>query len=123
MTSNVEVVERYMDGFRRTDRAQILACLTDDVEWVLPGAFHARGKDAFNTHIVDEGFSGQPDITVSRYVDCGDVVVAEGRVVAHRADGGPMHVVFCDVFDLRDGKICRLVSYLMPLAESAAGAS
>lgn len=114
--TNVELVERYMDGFRRTDRAQILSCLTDDVEWVLPGAFHARGKDAFNTHIVDEGFTGKPEITITRYVEAGDVVVAEGRVIAHRPEGGPLHVIFCDVFDLRDGLIRKLVSYLMPVA-------
>jgi hypothetical protein len=40
MTANKQTVERYMDGFRRTDRAQILSCLTDDVEWLIPGAFH-----------------------------------------------------------------------------------
>ena len=115
MTSNVAAVERYMEGFRRTDRAQILSCLTDDVEWIIPGAFHARGKDAFNTHIVDEGFTGQPEITVTRYLESENAVIAEGRVVAHRSEGGPLHVVFCDVFDLRDGLISRLVSYLMPL--------
>jgi hypothetical protein len=36
-------------------------------------------------------------------------------VVAHPTEGGPLNVVFCDVFDLRDGLISRLVSYLMPL--------
>jgi ketosteroid isomerase-like protein len=40
MTANKRTVEAYMEGFRRTDRPQILSCLTDDVEWVLPGAFH-----------------------------------------------------------------------------------
>ena len=102
-----------MDGFRRTDRSQILSCLTDDVEWVLPGAFHVRGKDAFATHIVDEGFVGQPTITVTRLIEADDVVVAEGSVRAPRQDGAILDLVFCDVFDMRDGKIRRLVSYLM----------
>ena len=102
-----------MDGFRRTDRAQILACLTDDVEWVIPGMFHVRGTEAFATHIVDEGFVGQPDITVSRWLETGDVVVAEGPVRAPRADGTVANMVFCDVFDMRAGKIRRLISYLM----------
>ena len=53
MTPNKRMVEAYMDGFRNTDRSQILSCLTDDVEWVIPGAFHTRGKDDFATHIVD----------------------------------------------------------------------
>lgn len=31
VSRNKETVERYLDGFRRTDHAQILACLTDDI--------------------------------------------------------------------------------------------
>ena len=66
MTPNKTTIEAYMDDFRKTDRPQILSCLTDDVEWVIPGAFHVRGKDDFAKHIVDEGFIGHPLITVSR---------------------------------------------------------
>jgi hypothetical protein len=36
MTPNKRTIETYMDGFRKTDRPQILSCLTDDVEWVIP---------------------------------------------------------------------------------------
>ena len=45
MTSNKATIERYMEGFRRSDHVQILSCLTDDVEWEIPGAFHVRGKE------------------------------------------------------------------------------
>src|SRR5262245_51005078 len=113
MTVNKMTVEAYMDGFRATDRPKILSCLTDDVEWVLPGAFHTRGKDEFATHIVDEGFVGNPIINVSRLVEADDVVVAEGSVRAPQKDGGYLDLVFCDVFDMRGGKIRRLISYLM----------
>jgi ketosteroid isomerase-like protein len=113
MTPNGRTIEAYMDGFRRTDRPQILSCLTDDVEWVVPGAFHVRGKDQFATHIVDDGFVGHPAISVARLIEADDVVVAEGSVRALRQDGTVLDLVFCDVFDMRDGKIQRLVSYLM----------
>ena len=109
MTPNARTVETYMDGFRRTDRRQILSCLTDDVEWVIPGGFHVRGKDGFAAHIVDEGFAEHPAITIDRLIEAGDVVV----VRAPRRDGTVLDLVFCDVFDMRDGKIRRLVSYLM----------
>ena len=56
MTQNKKVVERYMEGFRRSDHEQILSCLTDDVEWELPGVFHVHGKEAFDQHIEGDGF-------------------------------------------------------------------
>ena len=113
MTPNKKTIEAYMDGFRTTDRPMILSCLTDDVEWVIPGAFHVRGKDDFSEHIVDEGFIGNPVITVRRLLEADDVVVVEGSVRAPRKDGAFLDLVFCDVFDMQDGKIRRLISYLM----------
>ena len=102
-----------MDGFRRTDRPQILSCLTDDVEWLIPGAFHVRGKEEFDKHIVDEGFIENPAITITRLMEDDDVVVAEGSVRTHRKDGTFLNLAFCDVFEMRNGKIRGLVSYLM----------
>jgi ketosteroid isomerase-like protein len=113
MTQNKATIEAYIDGFRRTDRPQVLSCLTDDVEWEIPGTFRIRGKDEFERHIVDEGFVGSPAITVTRLTEVDDVVVAEGRVRTQRKDGAFLELAFCDVFEMRDGKIRRLVSYLM----------
>ena len=113
MTPNQRTVETYMEGFRRTDRERILSCLTDDARWLIPGVFDVRGKDGFERHIVDEGFADRPQITVTRLIEADDVVVAEGSVRAPRTDGTTFHLVFCDVFEMRVGKICSLTSYLM----------
>ena len=102
-----------MDAFRRSDHEQVLACLTDDVEWEIPGAFLARGREAFDRHIEDDAFVGNPAITVTRMTEEGDVVVAEGSVRTQRKDGAFLNLAFCDVFEMRGGKIRRLVSYLM----------
>lgn len=110
--SRKPVVERYMDGFRRGDHAQILSCLTEDVEWVLPGAFHLHGKEAFDREIENEAFTGHPEITVTRMIEEGDVVVAEGTVRAHRKDGVLLTLAMCDVFDMEGDRIRRLTSYL-----------
>lgn len=115
MTPNKRTIEAYMDGFRKTDHQQILSCLTEDVEWVIPGAFHVRGKDDFAKHIVDQGFASHPSITVSRMTEEDNVVVAEGSVRAPKPDGTSLDLIFCDVFDMRNGKIRRLVSYLLEM--------
>ena len=115
MTANKKTVERYMSAFRIHDHAGVLACLTDDVVWHIPGAFTKRGKAEFDKEIENDAFEGKPDINVTRLTEEGDVVVAEGTVLAHKKGGEPFRLAFCDVFEMQDGLISKLISYLMPL--------
>jgi uncharacterized protein len=102
-----------MESYRELDHAAILACLTDDVEWFIPGAFHTHGKGEFDGQIESDAFRGKPDISVTRLIEEDDVVVAEGSVKTELKDGTPMYLLFCDVFEMREGKIRKLISYLM----------
>jgi len=115
LTENKRTIENYIAGFRAADHAAILSCLTDDVEWVIPGMFHSRGKAAFDREIEDEAFVGKPEITVTRLVEEADVVVAEGSVRTQRREGEKLQLQFCDVFVMTSGKIAHLTSYLMEL--------
>ena len=112
MTPNQQTIERYMEGFRRTDSAQVMSCLTDDVEWVLPGMFHARGRDDFQHHLVEAGFRPNPRIDITRLIESADVVVAAGRVRTEKTDGTVVTIAFCDVFEMRGARINKLTSYL-----------
>ena len=120
MSENKKTVERYMEGFRRSDHAMILSSLTDDVVWDMPGAFHLVGKEAFDREVENPAFTGRPTITISRVIEANNVVVAEGAVRAKRSDGGMLDAVFCDVFEMEGGKIRRLVSYLMEVTRAPA---
>jgi ketosteroid isomerase-like protein len=115
MPVNQKTVERYLDGFRKGDHEQILSCLTEDVIWDLPGAFHLVGKQQFDSEIENPAFQGHPDIAVSRTTEENDVVIVEGSVRAQKADGGFLNLAFVDVFEMRNGEICRLISYLMEI--------
>jgi uncharacterized protein len=65
MSENKRTVTEYLEGFRRSDHARILSCLTDDVEWDIPGMFHVGGKEAFDREIENAAFVGSPRITVA----------------------------------------------------------
>jgi ketosteroid isomerase-like protein len=117
MSPNKQTVRRYMDAFTRSDHADILSCLTDDVEWVIPGVFHVAGKVAFDKEIENDAFVGSPTIRVTRMTEEHGVVVAEGSVRSARREGGPLNAVFCDVFEMQDAKIRHLTSYLMETKE------
>ena len=113
MTPNQQTVQDYMEGFARSDHAAVLATLTDDVRWVMPGVFDLAGKEAFDREIENDAFVGRPIIHVTRMTEEGDVLVAEGSVSCARRDGGMLNAVFCDVFVMRDAKVAHLTSYLM----------
>lgn len=113
MTINKKTVSNYMDGFRESDHAKILSCLTDDVTWEMPGVYNLHGKEEFDKEIENEAFTGSPVITITRMIEENNIVVAEGKVQAKRKDGGNLTAVFCDVFHLENGKIKYLTSYLM----------
>jgi ketosteroid isomerase-like protein len=115
LSPNKQTIQTYMHAFARSDHAEVLSCLTEDVEWIVPGAFHIKGKDAFDNEIENDAFIGSPKISVTRLVEEDDIVVAEGIVQSAKKDGGMLNAVFCDVFVMDNAKIRRLTSYLMDL--------
>jgi len=112
MTENKRTVEKYMDGFRKSNHQQILSCLTDHIKWEMPGAFHLIGKEAFDNEIENDTFVGSPTITITRMIKENDVVIAEGAVRVKRKDGGLLNGVCCDVFAMKNGKIKQLTTHL-----------
>ena len=105
------VVETYIAGFRAGDRRQILDCLTDDVTWTMSPYFNLSGKDAFAGEIQNPATPGLPAIQLTRLLEDGDIVVAEGEVQADLESGGRIDALFCDVFHFRDDRICHLTTY------------
>jgi ketosteroid isomerase-like protein len=115
MSDNKTTVEKYLDGFNKSDHEQILSCLTEDVVWEMPGAFHLVGKEAFDKEIENDAFEGNPIVTTVRMVEENEVVIVEGKVRVKRVDGTFLNAVFCDVFEMEDTKIKRLITYLVEL--------
>jgi len=109
-------VEKYIEGFRRSDHAQILSCLTDDVVWELHGYTTLRGKDAFDAEIESEATEGSPTLIIDRLIEEGDIVVAVGAGSVAKAGGGSLEFVFCDVFTFTGDAIGRLETYQVNLS-------
>ena len=118
MSRNTDTVERYLDGFRRSDHAQILSCLTDDIEWTVFGAFHLTGKQAYDEAIEGVGFTGPPRLDVVRMVEQDDVVMAELTGEATRDTGEVLRMSMAEVFVMRDGLIAERRAWVIPLTEN-----
>lgn len=123
MSPNKMTVQKYMDSFNKSDHEQILSCLTEDIEWFMPSAFHLKGKDAFDKEIENDAFTGSPTIRITRMTEENNVVIAEGTVRAARKGGGLLNAMFCDVFEMENTRIKRLITYLAELKDQASGSN
>ena len=112
MSENKKIIEKYIDGFNTSNHDLILSCLTDDVVWEMPGLFYHVGKAAFDREIENPAFKGKPTIVITRLIEEQDVVVAEGTVQGKKKGGEPFSAVFCDVFEMKNTKIKKLIGYI-----------
>ncbi len=114
-TAQRELVAEYLEGFRTSDHARILATLSDDVEWVIHGHRTTRGKPEFDGEIENPAFTGSPDLEVQRVLEDGPVVIVTGEGRGATVEHGPFRFAFNDLFTFRDGLIARVDSYVVPL--------
>ena len=115
MSARKDLVTEYHEGFRESDHARVLACLTDDVIWDLPGFRHLQGKAEFDSEIENPDFEGSPTLSVDRLVEEGDTVVAIGRGEGRHKAAGPFRFAYCTVFTFDGDLIGRVESYVVPL--------
>ena len=115
MSGQKDTVQRYFKGFRLSDHPAVLACLTDDVVWDLPGYKTLAGKDAFDQEIEGDGFEARPQLEVDRLVEEGSTVVATGTGAGFRDDGTPHRFAYCTIFTFVGPLIGRVESFVVPL--------
>lgn len=111
MSARKFVVEKYIDGFRRTDHARILSCLSNDIVWVLHGYKTLRGKAAFDAEIENDAFEGSSVIALERLIEEGDCVAVTGDGTATKKGGEKMRFVFAEVFTFVGDLVSRLDTY------------
>jgi hypothetical protein len=117
MSPRKQVVEKYIDGFRRSDHAEILSCLSDNVVWALHGYKTLRGKQAFDAEIETEGFEGSPD-DHARAADRGGRHGCRDRHRQRRAEGRrPPRIRLCGGVHLRGETVSRLDTYHVWLSQ------
>ena len=109
MSRNKEIVK----ALDSSDKARLASLLADEVEWVewvdgvpATGAIQ-RGKQAFLSNYGDDVLQGK----VTRMVEEGNVVVAEGDVRVTKKDGKKFTVHYCDIYELENGRVKRKSSY------------
>src|SRR5262245_57966179 len=103
-----QVVETYIEGFRRGDHSLVLSGLSPDVVWQIHGQTTITGKDAFDAAIESEAFVGNPELELHRLVEEDNVVVAVGGGRMTPLTGDPVRFVFAEVFTFDGNMVSRL---------------
>jgi len=110
MSIRKDVIARYIDGFRRSDHALVLACLTEDFVWELYGHKTVRGRAAFAAEIDSDFFEYKPVLEIHRMIEEGDAIAVTGAGSA-RKDGDTLNFVFSEVFHFEGDRIRRLETW------------
>ena len=101
-----------LDAFNAHDLDAIMAFFTEDCVFDTP-----RGQRLVGQAAVRQGFQarfdGIPDIEYAepRHFSCGDRGASEWTIRGTTADGQPIEVRGCDLFELSGGKVSRKDSY------------
>lgn len=116
---NVELVKVLMDAINRRDIDTLAGMTIPDFEWFPVFAARVEG-DVYRGREGIEAFLGEVDETweefrpvPEEYRDLGDRVLALGRLRTRgRASGAPSDSPWGGVYDLRDGKVSRIRTFL-----------
>jgi ketosteroid isomerase-like protein len=111
MKSNREVIVEFNIAFDKANSEDIAKYVSDDFEWHLLGDSVVKGKENLLKF-----FAEHPDmkiITVSKdyiIVD-GDTASVAGEVECTDGSGQIYDMYYCDVYELADGLITKMISY------------
>lgn len=116
-SDNVATIRRAYDAFNDGDIETVVATMAEDIEWMEPEGFYAGGTYHGPDEVVEnvftpaieqfESFRPEPE----RFVADGDTVVTLGRFEATTPEGERIVSPFAHVWELRDGRVRRLVNY------------
>ncbi|MBZ4188712.1 nuclear transport factor 2 family protein [Niabella beijingensis] len=110
--NNKEIVQQVIDAFLNKDTERALAYMSEDVQIGWPGFFDLpAGKEAVRSF-----FTNVPELVSSQVIDLiaeGNTVAGTGTVTSRDKDGSLKNSFFCDVYELENGKVIRLKSYMV----------
>ena len=106
------VLEEANDAVGRGDVENFLEYCTDDTVWVLVGDRTLHGKDEVRKWM-EESYPTPPRNRVDRLVAEGDSLVAIGVITTQDESGADTRNEYCDVWQLRDGKLAELRAFVV----------
>ena len=110
--TNKQVLLEANAAIVRGDHEAFLKHCTEDTKWVFVGDRTLEGKEAVRRWMA-ETYAEPPRFDVRRLVAEHDTLVAIGEITLKDGEGKPRRHDYCDVWQLRDGRLAELQAFVV----------
>ncbi|MCP1727648.1 ketosteroid isomerase-like protein [Natronospira proteinivora] len=109
----------FNEAFAREDVDTIMSSVTDDIRFRMASETGIEGKPAFEKMLREMSASGCIfNLEIFDVVVAGDRAVVNGEMTLKENKDGPVRAyAFCDLYQLRDGKIAETIAYGMEMGD------
>ncbi len=109
--TNKQTIENVIKAFEENNVEGILEQLTDDAEWHMLNDQTIKGKDAWRTFFGQHPEMTMVSSTTNHIIIDGDQAAVDGEVKCKDKDGNLFDMYYCDLYELRDAKVKKMVTY------------
>jgi uncharacterized protein len=109
--NNNETIHQVIDAFDNNDTESILGLVTNNVEWHMLGDQVIKGKDGMKAFFEKNADMKMLTSTKDHIIVEGDRAAVDGHVQCTDKNGKLMDMYYCDVYELEQGKVKKMVSY------------
>lgn len=108
-----EIIQKVTAAFDASDTEAILGYMADDVSWEMMGDQTISGKDDMRKFLAGMSDMKMVSSTKKHIIVDGDAAAVHGDVQYKGKDGQLMDMYYCDVYELENGKVEKMTSYIV----------
>lgn len=109
--SNKEILLQANQAFSQGDYETYLTYFTPDTKWVYVGERIISGKEQLRRYL-PTAYEGAT-FTSDQYIEQGNYLTVLGKIRLKQQDGSLVDYAYCDVWQLRDGKLAELHAFVI----------
>jgi uncharacterized protein len=109
---NKHILEQANAAVTAGDYEGFLSCCTEDTQWNFIGEQVLIGKEAVRRYML-ETYIEPPKFEVSKLISEDNFVIALGKISLEDEQGASTIYDYCDVWQLREGKLHELKAYVI----------
>jgi len=111
LIDNKEIIIEFNVAFDKGVSNDIARFVTDDFEWHMLGDSVIKGKDNFLQFFVDHPDMKMISVTKDHIIVDGNTASLDGEVQCTDKSGKIYDMYYCDVYELENGLIKKMISY------------